>query len=184
MAASMDNESSHAGTVFRENRASRTAQKLPEPVGVPERVARIAPGNAQSSNSPVQLRSDAVVALQERRRRRRAYVAPMYTQVTVRVIGQQGEIIEGHVCDLSETGMAVEMDSLVAVGQPVTVEFRVSGLGRVVDDQWIEIVAAAEVVRHDNVDDYPHGPYKVALRFVRMSTMAQAQISRFVALQG
>jgi c-di-GMP-binding flagellar brake protein YcgR len=129
----------------------------------------------------VKVQPSGVTGLQERRRRRRAHVPPMYSSAIVRVLTQRGEPLEGHVLDLSETGMAVQLDSLIPVGQAVTIEFRVAGLGRLSDDQWTEFAAAAIVVRHDDLDDFPHGPFKIALRFVRIGTMAQAQIARFVA---
>ena len=133
------------------------------------------------SDSRVQVAAGTVKGLHERRRRRRAQVPPMYTLVVVRELGKKGVPMEGHVLDLSETGMAVELDDKIPVGQGVTIEFRVTGLGRIVNDEWSEFVAAGVVVRHDNVDDFPGGPYKTALRFVRIGTMAQAQVARFVA---
>lgn len=136
---------------------------------------------APAQDSRVKLHEPTVVGLQERRRRRRAIVPPMYSWARVRVLAQRDSEIEAHVLDISETGMALEMDSLVPVGQPVTIEFRLSGLGRIRDGEWTEFAAAAEIVRHDQVDDFPGGPYKVAVRFVQMPTMAQAQIARFVA---
>ncbi len=139
--------------------------------------SRVAP----AADHRVTLRPAAVAGLQERRRRRRVAVAPMYSSALVRVLSQRGPAIEGHVLDISENGIAMEVDSLIAAGQPVTVEFRVAGLGRVADDQWMEMTAAGEVVRQENVEEFPGGPYKIAVRFVRMSTMAQAQIARFVA---
>ena len=99
----------------------------------------------------------------------------------VRVLSRKQEPLEGHVLNLSEVGMMVEIDSKIGIGQAVTVEFRVAGLGRVVADQWGEFAAAAEVARIDDIDDFPNGPYMVALKFVRISTMAQAQIARYVA---
>jgi c-di-GMP-binding flagellar brake protein YcgR len=152
------------------------------PVGVSSHTvvtsSRVAPA---FSDPRVQLRETVVAGLQERRRRRRAHVPAMYSQVVVRVLSQRGVPLEGHVLDLSETGMAIQVDEKIPVGQPVTVEFRVAGLGRVVEDQWSEFAAAAIVVRQDGLDDFAAGPYKMALRFVRISTMAQAQIARFVA---
>jgi len=152
------------------------------PVGVSSRSvvtsSRVMPA---ASDPRVQLRAAVVSGLQERRRRRRAYVPPMYTQAVVRVLSQRGMPLEGHVLDLSETGLAVQVDEKIPVGQAVTVEFRVAGLGRVVADQWSEFAAAAIVVRQDDLEDFPDGPYKLALRFVRINTMAQAQIARFVA---
>jgi len=91
--------------------------------------------------------------------------------------------LEEHVLDISDTGMAVQVDSQISIGQPVTIEFSIAGLGQLRRETWPTIVAAAEVVRIDDLADFPHGPYRTALRFVRISTMAQAQIARFVANQ-
>jgi hypothetical protein len=144
----------------------------------PVKPSRVMP---EVADPRVQLHQPAVTGLQERRRRRRAHVPPMYTSAIVRVLSQRNEPLEGHVLDLSETGMAVQVDSLIPVGQAVTVEFRVAGLGRIANDQWTEFAVAAVVVRHDDLEDFPNGPYKIALRFARIGTMAQAQIARFVA---
>jgi c-di-GMP-binding flagellar brake protein YcgR len=152
------------------NTRTAAARKLVTP-------SRVAP----ATDPRVKLEPVAVTGLQERRRRRRVKVLPMYSSVVVRVLAQRGTPIEGHVLDISENGIAVEVDSQIAVGQAVTVEFRVAGLGRVADDQWLEMTAAGEIVRQDNVQDFPGGPYKIAIRFARVSTMAQAQIARFVA---
>ena len=141
----------------------------------------VRPSPVPQSNPAVQLRKEAVTTLQERRRRRRTAVPPMYSSVVVRVLSRKGDPIEGHILNLSENGMAVELDSLIPVGQAVTLEFRIAGLGRVVGDQWSEFAAAGEVVRIDDLDDFPQGPYRIALKFVRISTMAQAQVSRYVA---
>jgi c-di-GMP-binding flagellar brake protein YcgR len=156
------------------------------PLKGPAKVARtgsVVPSvrSAEPAAEGVALRKEAVSRLHERRRRRRATVAPMYTSAVLRVLSRKGEPIEGHVLNISETGMAVEVDSLVAVGQPVTVEFRVAGLGRIIGGQWGEFAAAAEVVRVDDLEDFPQGPYRIALKFVRISTMAQAQIARYIA---
>jgi c-di-GMP-binding flagellar brake protein YcgR len=144
----------------------------------PVKPSRVTP---EVTDPRVTLHQPAVSGLQERRRRRRAHVPPMYTSAIVRVLAQRSEPLEGHVLDLSETGMAVQVDSLIPVGQAVTVEFRVAGLGRITHDQWAEFAVAAVVVRQDDLEDFPNGPYRIALRFVRIGTMAQAQIARFVA---
>jgi hypothetical protein len=65
----------------------------------------------------------------------------------------------------------------------VTVEFQVAGLGRLRKEEWPTFVATAEVVRLDDLADFPAGPYRTALRFVRIATMVQAQIARYVATQ-
>ena len=129
----------------------------------------------------VKVHADIVAGLQERRRRRRAQVMPMYTQAVVRVLSSKEPPLEGHILDVSESGMLVNLDSRIPAGQAVTVEFRVAGLGRVIHEEWREYVAAAVVVRQHEEDDFPGGPHRMGLRFVRISTMVQAQIARFVA---
>jgi c-di-GMP-binding flagellar brake protein YcgR len=123
------------------------------------------------------------VGVQEKRRRRRVSVPSMYTSATLRNLARRTGPVEAYVVDISENGMAIEADSLIPVGQAVTIEFQVAGLGPARRDAWPEFAAAAEVVRHDNVEDFPGGPYRMALRFVKISTMAQAQIARYVATQ-
>ena len=136
-----------------------------------------------SGDVAVQVDSGAVGRMQERRRRRRVRVASMYSFATVRMLGQRTGPIEGYVIDVSETGLALEVDTLIPVGQTVTVQFRIAGLGALRHETWAEYAAAAEVVRHEDVDDFPSGPYRIGLRFVRVSTMTQAKIARFVATQ-
>jgi hypothetical protein len=108
----------------------------------------------------------------------------MYTSVVVRVLSSRLPPLEGHILDISESGMAVELDSPVAPGESVTLEFRVAGMGSVREGIWMEYVAAAEVVRQDGEEDFPGGPYRLALKLMQVATMTQAQISRFVAGQG
>ena len=163
----------HAGT-----------RKLTPPKGM----APLRKGSATASPVPtpvtdprINLHAPAVKGLHERRRRRRTVVPPMYTLAIVRILSHKGDPMEAHVLDLSETGIALQVDSLIPIGQAVTLEFRVAGLGRIAHDEWSEFAAAAQVVRHDDLDDFPAGPYKIALRFVRIGTIPQAQIARFVA---
>jgi len=125
--------------------------------------------------------SSRIKSVKEHRKRRRIALPPMYSTVVVRVLSEQSEPVDGHAVNMSESGLAVELDRLVPPGSPVTVEFSVSGLGRARPDEWPVFVAAAEVLRHDDVDDFPGGPYKTALRFVRIPTIVQAQIARYIA---
>ena len=138
---------------------------------------------AVTPRSPYRVVPSGVAEFKDRRRRRRVALQPMYTSASVRVLSKPGRPLEGHVLDISETGISVQVDSQIAVGQAVTVEFTIAGLGRLRQEEWPTIAAAAEVVRIDDLADFPQGPYRTALRFVRMSTMAQAQIARFVATQ-
>ena len=137
-------------------------------------------GGRAVGTSSVRL-APGVEDFKERRRRRRINVQPMYTFASLRVLSRCDGPLEGHVINLSETGMVVEIDNMVPVGQPVTVEFCVSGLGRLRGDEWPTYAVAAEVVRLDDVAEFPQGPYRTALRFVRIPTMAQAQIARYIA---
>jgi c-di-GMP-binding flagellar brake protein YcgR len=140
---------------------------------------------ALTTDSPVRLVSDVVGDFKDRRRRRRVEVPSMYTTVSIRVLSRQGGPLDGHVLDLSETGMAVELDEQVPIGAAVTVEFSIAGLGRQRSpaDDWPTYAVAAEVMRIDDLEDFPGGPYRTALKFVRVPTMVQAQIARFVVMQ-
>jgi hypothetical protein len=104
----------------------------------------------------------------------------MYTTATLRVLSAKLAPLEGHVVDMSETGLSVEVDEKIKVGSAVTIEFTVAGLGRMRNTRWPTFAAAAEVVRHDNVDDFPQGPYRTALRFIRLPSIVQAQIARYI----
>jgi len=119
----------------------------------------------------------------DRRKKRRVPVPAMYSAVTLRVLADRKGPLEGHMRDICESGMAVELDELVPLGSSVTIEFRLSGLGRLRAQEWPQFAATAEVTRHDDVDDFPNGPYKMALRFVKLPTIVQAEIARYVAVR-
>ena len=80
--------------------------------------------------------------IRDRRRKPRITLQPMYTRVTVRVLNEKSDPIDGHVLDLSEIGLAVEIDKLVPMGSPITIEFAVSGLGRLRGADWPTFAAA------------------------------------------
>ncbi len=152
------------------SRGTATTLRVPpmsRPVGI------TAPATTQTPAAPG--------ALLDRRRRRRAQVPPMYTEAIIRVLSRREEPIEAHVRNVSETGIALEADALVPVGHPVAIEFQVAGMGKMDRMGWAEFTIAGEVVRLDDVDDFPGGPYRIAVRFVQISTMMQANIARFVA---
>ncbi|MGN6369316.1 MAG: PilZ domain-containing protein [Phycisphaerae bacterium] len=136
--------------------------------------------SASPAASPVRL-GPGVQEFKDRRRRRRVDLQPMYTAVSVRVLARRDEPLEGHAVNLSETGVVVEIDNMIPIGQAVTLELKVAGLGRLREEQWPTYAVAAEVVRIDDLAEFPQGPYKVAMRFVRIPTMTQAAIARYVA---
>lgn len=136
---------------------------------------------AMMSLEPITAASSRVLSIKDRRRKSRVRVPSMYTQVTVRVLTESAEPIEGYAVNVSEGGMAAELDQLIKPGVPVAVEFKVAGLGIKRGQEWPVFVAAAEVARNDDVEDFPGGPYKTALRFVKIPTIVQAQIARYIA---
>jgi len=142
-----------------------TADLLEPEIVTTSRLQRIPPG-AQAGK--------------DRRRHRRAAVLPMYTAVVVRVLNERRQPLEGHAVNVSESGMAVEVDNRIPTGTPVTVEFTVAGMGQMRGQQWPIFAAAAEVVRDATAEDFPHGPYRLGLRFMRISSITQGQIARFV----
>lgn len=120
-------------------------------------------------------------AISNRRKRPRVSLDPAYTTVTLRRLGQRLMPLEGHVVNLCENGMSVQLDETIAIGTPVTVEFSIAGLGATRSAAWPVIAAAGEVIRLDSDEavDFPCGPYRMAIKFARLSTIAQAQIARF-----
>ncbi len=119
--------------------------------------------------------------IDDRRRSQRAPTLPAYTAVAVRVLTQRQEPVEGHVLNVSETGLAVELDERLMPGAAVTVEFCVSGMGDPDGQEWPTHRATAEVVRNDDVEDFPGGPYPTALNFVHIGPAERANIATFVA---
>lgn len=119
--------------------------------------------------------------LDDRRRSQRVPTLPAYTAVAVRVLTQRQEPMEGHVLNVSETGLAVELDDQLLPGSAVTVEFCVSGLGDPNGEEWPTHRATAEVVRNGDVEDFPAGPYQAALNFIHIGPAERANIASFVA---
>ncbi len=132
-----------------------------------------------AASNPAKVASGAVTDFKDRRRRRRVRVPSMYTSVVVRSLQHGHEPLEGHVLNLSETGISIQVDELLSPGDAVALEFTIAGLGMMRAEGWPTFVLGAEVIRADDVDDAPQGPYKIALRFERVPTIVQAQIARF-----
>jgi c-di-GMP-binding flagellar brake protein YcgR len=139
-------------------------------------------GGMLAETSPIHNGSEkpAIAPQKDRRKYCRVSVQPMYTAVMLRVLNQRREPLEGHALDVSQSGISVEVDSPIAPGTAVTVEMTIAGMGQMRGRQWPTFAAAAEVVRDATQEDFPQGPYRVGLRFMRMSTIMRAQIARFV----
>lgn len=132
------------------------------------------------AEAPGHLQSSPRHMVRDRRRRTRVPLRPMYTCAVIRVLNERSEPCEGHILNISESGMAVEIDRDVEIGAAVTVEFSVAGLGRLFHEHWPTFATTAEITRCFQPQDFPNGPYTVGLRFIRVTTMTQAQITRYI----
>ena len=94
----------------------------------------------------------------ERRQHERFSLAPMYSEVTVqRVENLSINRLGGHAYDISESGVRIELDEALEVGQGVALHMSLPG-------QDTPMFVAADVVWvNDEVDD--PGPRRMALRF-------------------
>jgi len=88
-----------------------------------------------------------------RRHFERFAVQPMYSEIAVdRVLEGRMRRVEGHVYDVSEGGLRVELDERLDVGEHVNVSFVLPGQSR--DDADAAIHAACQVVWvNDDLDD-------------------------------
>ena len=94
----------------------------------------------------------------ERRQHERFLLAPMYSDVTVqRVEDLSIDRLGGHAYDISETGVRIELDEALEVGQGVALYMSLPG-----EDAPV-FVAADVVWVNDELDD--PGPRRMALRF-------------------
>lgn len=96
----------------------------------------------------------------ELRKHPRLSLPPMYTLVRVRPTGQASYKWTGHIYDISESGMRIELDNDVADGTVVDLRAMLPGVGHTT------IRATARVVRrHDDVED--RGPVRMGVTFER-----------------
>lgn len=100
----------------------------------------------------------------ERRRHDRYRLSPMYTSVTARDGDGIGADQAGHVYDISEGGVRIELDEPVEVGQFLALDLELPGM----DDP---VCATGDVVWVNDSQDDP-GPRRMALRFRRFETTA------------
>ena len=153
-----------------------------EPGSRSERIGGIA--NAFLRTLPVPMPMPATAApvkrFEERRRTLRRAVMPMYSHAVVRAGMSRSLAIEGYVLNLSETGVALEIDTLVDVGTEVTLELQVSCLGKIVDGEWAHATAEARLLRQDELHDFPGGPYRVGLRFTSLPAELKEAIGRYL----
>ena len=94
---------------------------------------------------------------QTRREFQRIRVQPMYTAVTACAGAQDNARLMGHVYDISESGVRIELDNAIDPGELVTLQLDLPGIDAAVQ------AAASVVWVHDDQDD--PGPRRMALKF-------------------
>lgn len=100
-----------------------------------------------------------------RRECQRLKLPAMYTSVLVEPKpDMDGATLSGHAYDISESGVRIELDEPLNVGQPVKLHLGLPG-----NDQ--QISAAANVVWVNEIEDDP-GPRRMALRFTEFASPA------------
>ena len=111
----------------------------------------------------------------ERRLHERFTLAPMYTDVTVqRVENLSIDRFEGHAYDISESGVRIELDVALEIGQGVALHLSLPG-------QENPMFVAADVVWvNDELDD--PGPRRMALRFTDF--IVETERARLLAYLG
>jgi hypothetical protein len=105
-----------------------------------------------------------------RRAHERLRVPPMYTSVTacrdVPAVAGSEEML-GHVYDISEAGVRIELDEALQPGEPVALSLDLPGSSG-------SVAASARVVWvHDQLDD--PGPRRMALRFTEFGDDADRE---------
>lgn len=94
----------------------------------------------------------------ERRHHQRFKLTPMHSPVTVQCVNRLAiERLEGHAYDLSETGVRLELDQPLEIGQQVAVHLALPG-------QLSGIFANGLIVWVNDEDDDP-GPRRMAIHF-------------------
>ena len=111
----------------------------------------------------------------ERRLHERYSLAPMYSDVTVqRVENLSTDRLSGHAYDISESGVRIELDVALEIGQGVALHLSLPG-------QDTPMFVAADVVWvNDELDD--PGPRRMALRFTDF--IVETERARLLAYLG
>ena len=95
---------------------------------------------------------------QTRREFERIRVQPMYTAVTASTDSQDCPLrLHGHVYDISETGVRIELDDALNPGEIVALHLELPGTHTAIEAE------ASVVWVHDDQDD--PGPRRMALKF-------------------
>jgi len=97
------------------------------------------------------------------REHERIRVQPMYTSVIAKALGEHPDLeMLGHIYDVSEGGVRIELDEPLAPGQTVSLQLEFPGTAAAVK------VSANVVWVHDEQDD--PGPRRMALRFTEFTS--------------
>jgi Tfp pilus assembly protein PilZ len=98
----------------------------------------------------------------DRRQHERFRLSPMYSPVTVQhVEGLRMQVLDGHAYDVSESGVRLELDQALQIGERVALLLQIAG-----EERGIGITA--QVVWVNPEEDDP-GPRRMAMRFLTFS---------------
>jgi hypothetical protein len=103
-----------------------------------------------------------------RRAHERFYLPPMYTTVTARSRRSGNRrLLQGHVYDISEGGVRIELDEPLIPGERITIDLALPGATSGV------MVRGSVVWVNDDEDD--PGPRRMAVRFERFRGLADRE---------
>ncbi len=116
----------------------------------------------------------------ESRRDPRLKVAPMYTLLRAKKPGNKKYRWSGYIYDVSMGGMRFELDEALEPG------FEVEVRAMLPFSRHGAFVATGQVVRlHDEAEDSPVGPYRMAMRFTSFRCeFDQAHLSEYLSTAG
>ena len=103
-----------------------------------------------------------------RRAHERLYLPPMYTTVTARSRRSGARRrLQGHVYDISEGGVRIELDEPLVPGERITIDLALPGATS-------GVMVRGSVVWVNDDDDDP-GPRRMAVRFERFRARADRE---------
>jgi hypothetical protein len=105
-----------------------------------------------------------------RRRHERFHLPPMYTAVTVQILGESPMELEGHCYDISEGGVQFELDDVLPTGTAIELKIALPTHGGDPIDHEVKVVG--NVVWNDQSEP---GPVRMAAVFSRFGAHADKE---------
>ena len=114
--------------------------------------------------------------LQNRRQCERVRFSPAYTEVLVhRIVNGRMESVEGHLCDLSERGLRIDLDARLDLGEVVNIDLVVPGSAIPGVDSTIALACRVVRVEHDPDDPATRAAALIITRCLTSSGFQQLQ---------